>query len=112
VYEYVHRLLFWAFHGFNDGDDHLVVMHTCHNRLCMNPLHLCLGSRSHNRVMMHWPSLVPSSSSLDSLCAIEKDGLAIEAVREHLLFELGIRKSEPVGAISFLKHLGILEDES
>ena len=61
IYEAAHRLIYWAMLG---GVDHRpglwegpsegqkagpVVMHTCHNRACLQPLHLALGSYSDNR---------------------------------------------------------------
>ena len=41
-----HRISFWAFNkGINDA---LLVLHKCHNRLCVNPAHLYQGTHKDN----------------------------------------------------------------
>src|SRR5215471_9503453 len=41
-----HRVSFELFHGFIE--DNLVVRHMCHQRKCLNPSHLILGSHADN----------------------------------------------------------------
>ena len=60
VKEYGHRLVYWALLGPFQHDPQAwtgaapeqqagpVVMHTCHNRSCLQPLHLLLGNYSEN----------------------------------------------------------------
>ena len=61
VYEGAHRLVYWAMLGGLDHKPSLwegaaegqkagpVVLHSCHNRACLQPYHLTLGSYSENR---------------------------------------------------------------
>ncbi len=61
IWEGAHRLVYWAMLGGLDHKPSLwegaaegqkagpVVMHSCHNRACLQPYHLTLGSYSENR---------------------------------------------------------------
>lgn len=40
VYEYAHRLVCFAYRGMPKDAQHKVVSHTCHNKCCLNPMHL------------------------------------------------------------------------
>lgn len=51
----VHRLVYELAVGpipVGDGHHGVVVMHTCDNRLCCNPDHLCIGSHADNMADM------------------------------------------------------------
>ena len=49
IIEGVHRFALWAMFGPPSPTiQHPVVMHSCHNRLCINPLHLVWGELAEN----------------------------------------------------------------
>lgn len=69
-----HRVMYELFCGeITEGDGHhgVVVMHTCDNRLCCNPLHLKLGTQQDNIADMK------AKGRRKGICAGERNGRAL-----------------------------------
>ena len=75
MWEYLHRLICWLFHG-PPPSMLMVASHLCHNRLCVNPLHIMWATLLQNQNMLHFPTLSPPvGSPLRRHCFSFTDGL-------------------------------------
>ncbi|GAX82384.1 hypothetical protein CEUSTIGMA_g9812.t1 [Chlamydomonas eustigma] len=58
VREYVHQIVYYLFFGGSGGkrasekNKNEVIMHVCHNRSCLNPMHLCKGAKQPDNLQM------------------------------------------------------------